>query len=351
MPALDALPPAFTAIRCPCLNELAELDRVPPFSPFNTEAYANACVSIGDQAFMLGVRGDAGLLAGCIALLRRGRISRCVTIPSLPRLDAPDVFFDGLLGFCRGHRVLDLDIGTFGSENGVIIPALGQERQRRRRWEFVLDLSVADGMTGLSTNHRRSMARAAKMGMMWHRSREEQDAVSHLSAVAASLERRRARGERVVAPGSIHEVLALTRAGAGEVFQSVLDDRVLSSILVLTSRAVAYYHSAGTSAEGTRTGSSAFLIGAAARELRADGIAEFNLGGAEPENAGLFRFKSSFGGTVRSLETASFSLPFGLLLKLQASARRAVHEPGALVAKLVGPSRIPPSTGPAGLHQ
>jgi lipid II:glycine glycyltransferase (peptidoglycan interpeptide bridge formation enzyme) len=163
--------------------------------------------------------------------------------------------------------------------------------------------------------------------------------------MTTSLERRQARGENVVAAGNAQEILALVGAGAGEIFQAVLGDQVLSSILVLASTRVAYYHSAGTTPEGMRAGASAFLIGAVAMELKSAGVAEFNLGGAEPENEGLYRFKSGFGCFVRELEQATFTVTDTALLKLQASLRSAVRDSRVLTSKLFG-SRVSPSSTP-----
>ena len=78
-------------------------------------------------------------------------------------------------------------------------------------------------------------------------------------------------------------------------------------MLLLFSPRVAYYHSAGTTSEGMHLGASPYLITEVAARLRVRGL-EFNLGGAEPENAGLYRFKSELG------------LPFGRLRRPVSSA-------------------------------
>jgi hypothetical protein len=332
----------FAAIPCPCPAQLTDLERLPPFSPFNTAAYADARERMGERAFVLGVWDEPR--AVCLALETRGRMSRRIFIPSLPRMNSPAVFFEGLLEFCRSHRILDLDIDTFGSDF-ALIPTLGHEQNRSQRWEFVLDLSTSDPLAGRSTNHRRSANRASALGVSLRRSREERDVRIHLAAMTTSLERRKARGETAVAGGNAQEIIALVAAGAGEIFQAALGDKVLSSVLVLRSARVAYYHSAGTTPEGMNAGASAFLIGAAAMALKSAGIAEFNLGGAEPENAGLYRFKSGFGCYVRELERATFTLTDTAVLKLQAALRSAVQSSGGLTSKLFG-SRISPSSAP-----
>jgi lipid II:glycine glycyltransferase (peptidoglycan interpeptide bridge formation enzyme) len=100
--------------------------------------------------------------------------------------------------------------------------------------------------------------------------------------------------------------LALLASRAGEIFQAVDGDRVLSSILVLRSSTGAYYQSAGTSPEGMKVGASPFLISQVAGILRQEGVQIFNLGGAGEDNPGLQRFKAGFNVRQISLQAATF---------------------------------------------
>lgn len=94
------------------------------------------------------------------------------------------------------------------------------------------------------------------------------------------------------------------RSGAGCIYQARLAGEVVSSILVLRSAAGAYYHSAGTSPDGMRLGASVFLISELADALRADGCTVFNLGGTDPDQEGLRRFKAGFGAITVPLESS-----------------------------------------------
>jgi lipid II:glycine glycyltransferase (peptidoglycan interpeptide bridge formation enzyme) len=125
----------------------------------------------------------------------------------------------------------------------------------------------------------------------------------HVQASNASVTRRRMRGEHLEVSEDSRSIVALLQSGAARLYQALQGDALMSSILLLESSRVAYYHSAGTNPEGTQLGASAFLIAETAADLRKRGYAEFNLGGAEPENPGLHRFKSGFGAQARSLET------------------------------------------------
>jgi hypothetical protein len=293
----------FAAVPFPNADLMAAVEQLPPYSPFNTAAYAAAQSALGEQPYILTL--DEGG-AGCLAFLRRGRFATSLTVPSLPRLADPDPFFDGLRAFCRERSVWDVVLTTFGSDWRGAIPAVGTERSRRRRWEFLVPLSP--GGLDLSSGHRRNAAKAERAGVELRRTREASAAADHSSAFRASMERRSARGEHVDMAGSVREAAALLESGAAEVFQAIHGGAVVSSLLVLRSARVAYYHSAGTTPDGMAAGASPFVVAGAARVLARDGMLEFNLGGAEPSNPGLYRFKEGFGATIRELEAATFSL-------------------------------------------
>jgi lipid II:glycine glycyltransferase (peptidoglycan interpeptide bridge formation enzyme) len=120
--------------------------------------------------------------------------------------------------------------------------------------------------------------------------------------------RRQSRGEAVSARITAHSFVAYTRHGAGELFQAMHDGKVLSSILVLLAERGGYYQSAGTSPAGMACGASHFLVYEIAQSLQNRAIELFNLGGTEPQNAGLARFKAGFGTTTVALEAATFFL-------------------------------------------
>jgi lipid II:glycine glycyltransferase (peptidoglycan interpeptide bridge formation enzyme) len=124
------------------------------------------------------------------------------------------------------------------------------------------------------------------------------------------------------------EVPSIGLNGAGDLFQVVRDDAVLSSMLVIMSRAGAYYHSAGTSQEGMEIGASHFLVHSVARTLQEGGVKIFNLGGAEIENPGLRAFKSRF-GTMPVETEAVRAVLCGALHRRFVEACRAVRKIGS----------------------
>src|SRR5205085_1874508 len=100
-----------------------------------------------------------------------------------------------------------------------------------------------------------------------------------------------------------------------EMYQVLDGPRVLASALILRSQTTAYYHSAGSSAEGMSIGAAKFLIFRACAELRKEGVSELNLGGARSQEHGMRAFKENFGARRTNLSEASLG---------DASLRRSV---------------------------
>ena len=310
---------------------LAAVADVAPGNPFFTAAYVQARRACGDHPVVLGVWSGAAVVAACPAYLHRR--SRALDIVSLPTLsDGVEEFWPGVLRFCRTQRVRFLSIDSFGS-SAASIPPLAHEVSRRARREFVLALGT-DPLAGLSSNHRRNVARARARGVTVRRGHTAEARTTHGRLVAASLDRRTARGETVNAGGGVDMSQALMQTGAGELVQAVRGDEVLSSILVLRARCAAYYHSAGTSPDGMAVGASHFLVASLAAALRDEGLQSFNLGGAGDEG-GLRRFKEGFGARVVPLEAAQFSTEWTLTRKARTALRLARDNPGGLARSLV----------------
>ncbi len=286
----------------PLIDRVAATD---PANPFHTSEYARACESLGDQPSFIGLcRGDE-VESGCIGFLSGSFLRRALLIPSLPGVSSPDVFWPGLLDLCRGLKVWRLQIDSYGSPAGDI-PQLPGEVTRRQRQEYVLDLQHENPLSGASSQHRRNISRAVKAGLSIRRSREASACAQHLELMNASLERRAQRGEEVETDLQGARPGALLASNAGELFQAVDGDRVLSSMLVLRAKQGAYYESAGTSPDGMKMGASPFLVSSVAHVLKQEGCRVFNLGGATPDNPGLLRFKAGFGTREVALEAATF---------------------------------------------
>ena len=276
-----------------------------PNNPFHTSEYLRAIESLGQRAHFVGLCRADEVVSGCIAFVSGTFLRRSLNIPSLPGISSPEIFWRGLLGLCRDLRVWRLQIDTYASPPGSI-PQLPGELARRTRCEYVLDLDRDHILEGASSQHRRNISRAAKAGLSIHRAGDAAACARHMELIDASLERRANRGEEVKTGSEDARPKALLNSRAGELFQAVQGDRVLSSILVLRSSRGAYYESAGTLPEGMKMGASPFLISEVAAILKHEGVRVFNLGGATAENPGLVRFKAGFGTREVPLEAASF---------------------------------------------
>lgn len=272
-----------------------------PTNPFYTAAYVEAQQRLGLEPWILMVREDDQILSACTAFSRSGRLNRLLDVPSLPALQAPDVFWPGLLGFCRRAGVTHLQIGSFASRHASI-PFLPGETKRRQRTEFLLDLHQSDPWSSISQNHVRNIRKARKAGIELRRSHDPKACQGHIQLMRSSLHRRTERGESVSGEPDLANCLALIETKAGEIFQAVCGETLLSSILVLRAEKGAYYQSAGSSAEGMASGASHFLIRETAQVLADEGVEVFVLGGAsEP---GLARYKAGFGAQAVELESA-----------------------------------------------
>jgi hypothetical protein len=312
----------FRAERAPSPEQLAALAAYAPDNPFEAPGYAAARSAVGAETWLLWLDAQDHLVVGCTAFITSGRLRRQLEIPSMPDLPpvGADQFWGGLRGLCRKLRVSDLAINSFGSVFAAgtattPIPVLGDEIWRKRRREHVLDLTAADLWQGLSSNHRRNVARARKAGVVVRSAAGADGVAAHVQAMAQSTSRRQARGEDVSGAVDVAAYAALVECEAAVLFQAALGserEAVVSSVLVLMASKGAYYHSAGTLPEGMAAGASHFLISEVAERLRERGCRRFNLGGANLEEEGLARFKAGFGAAPIELEAAQFNVATGL---------------------------------------
>jgi Acetyltransferase (GNAT) domain len=302
--------------------ELASaLMRLSPLNPFSTSGYAEALRAGGSQVWMLGSRAARTLVSACYGVLSSGRLDRMLVIASAPEGD--DIFWRGLLQFCGTQRVTRLQVDSFASRASRI-PQLPGERQRQARREYVLDLSDPGWERRIARKHRQNIQTAVAAGLTVCRRSDREACRKHVSLMAASMERRRSRGESVPddLKGELPWCSLLIEKGAGELFQALAGGEVLSSAMIMRASGGAYNQSHGTSGEGMKCGASHFLMHAIARQLREESVREFNLGGAE-NNPGLELFKSRFGGRAVAVESAVFYLGSVLRGTVTAAARGA----------------------------
>jgi hypothetical protein len=316
----------FAAIRQPGLEDVRQVSALAPQNPFYSSGYMAARRALGAEPWLLGVcsnENEGAWVAGCLAFLMSGRVNRSLEVPSWPRVEDAGPFWDSLVSFCRKRSVSRLELNSFASEpaafprwHGAQMPGNARGSgviAHRRRCEYVLELHAMDLLGRYSSNHARNIKRARKAGMTLRRRTDIEACRRHAELMCASLVRRQERGETVRASALVEEeqlrpIVALVSHGAGELFQATDGNRVLSSILVLRAELGAYYHSAGTSPEGMSCGASHFLVHQIAERLRAEGLEQFNLGGADTTSGGLERFKTGFGATPIELEAAELVL-------------------------------------------
>lgn len=279
-----------------------------PYSPFLTPAFADAQRRGGREIALLSLRRDTEMVSCCLAATKRGRLHTMVEIFSLPEGGDRPEFAEGLLHLCRSVTADLLAVDSLGSRvRGV--PPLGGRISHRTRREHIWSLAGKDLWSDLSANHRRNVTRARKAGVVVAVAEGEANLERHLALTDASLARRERRGEHVqTGDPQLASWRVLLETGAASLYQARLGDEVLSSILLLKAREGAYYHSAGTSPEGMRLGASQMLIFEVATRLSVEGLSVFNLGGAEPANEGLHRFKVGFGTSSQELEAATYQV-------------------------------------------
>jgi len=322
----------------PSSEVCATVAALSPENPFHTPAYIEARRLTGFRPWILSLRQHGEWVAACPAFSRSGHLNRSLEIPSWPSLPDGDTFVERLVEFCHRARISCLEINSFASRRVTMPTRLPGETGRRIRFEYLLDVRPLDWWRQLSTNHLRSIKRARKAGLQIQRVADSQGSGKHACLVESSMERRRHRGESVSDHALTQSLLAFTQSGAGELFQAVLRDNVVSSALILLADRGAYLHSAGTSSEGMACGASHYLVHEIANIMRARSMEVLNLGGADRASPGLERFKASFGATTVSLEAAELYLGSNVRRKLGAAVRLlrgdSLGIPGSLLGRL-----------------
>ena len=310
----------FHAERDPTQELCRQVAALAPSNPFYTSSYIENRRMFDSWPWMLLVRDNGHLISGCTAFMKSGYFNRSLEIPSVPAHAESDGFWEGLFQFCHGAKVSHLTVNSFASTSARI-PLLRGEIARTTRSEYVLELQKPGLWDALSSNHARNIKRARKAGLGVRRAVDDQTCHEHAHLVCASMGRRKSQGESVPEDIQAQSFVAMAQSGAGELFQAVLDGKVLSSVLVLMAEKGGYYQSAGTSREGMASGASHFVVYEIVNTLRAQGIQLFNLGGSDRHNPGLERFKSGFGATSVELEAAEFFLGSAVRKMLGSAAR------------------------------
>src|SRR2546428_10715956 len=150
------MPVEFDAEPDPSAELCAQVSALAPTNPFYTAAYVKAQQSLGYHPWILYLQEQGRMRSACIAFMKAGRLNRVLEITSLPALAEPEVFWKGLLDFCRRRGITRLSVESFGSSSAAI-PALPGEHARSERCEYVLDLTASEPFQNLSSNHKRNI--------------------------------------------------------------------------------------------------------------------------------------------------------------------------------------------------
>ena len=318
----------------PTAAELTAVSNVTPLTPFNTGSYAAARRIIGYKPCTLVLEADSEVTEGCLGFFKKGILSSSLELMTSPKLSEPDIFWIGVLDFCRKERVCDLFIESFASETADI-PWLPGEVSRRVRYEFILDLTSPELFQNISQDHKRDISCAQKSGLIVKKARELSAAKLHLGLVRASMAQQAVRSEGAGALNEKRFFEALLTSGSGEIFQVYHKDKVVSSIMLVKSKYYAYYQSGGTSEDGIQYGASVFCICEVATILKSEGIQLFNLGEADVNEEDLHRFKTGFGARPVKLEAVSISVGSPIKRKIRKVAKLTIRDPIGLIKLII----------------
>jgi len=322
---------AFSVIRDPAGEEVACLEEIDPDNPFLTASYVEARRIMGARVVLFAEREDGVITGGTLGYLQGRALLPWLEITTSPvgLADEPS-FWDGVRLFCRRARVVSVEAGSFGSRKAVL-PEWSTPVERRSRTEWRLNLARAESPS-LSSNHRRSINKARRAGVVVIRSSTPEAARIHAKLMAASMIRRAERGESVPTVSAREEAMtwAFLSTGAGRLYQAVHQDEVVSSLLVLMASSGAYYQSAGTTPHGMEIGASTLLVSEIISQLREADLKTFNLSGAGTESPGLRRFKSSFGAEQVDLQAAVYQTAPSVVRKALTALRLLAHDRGRL---------------------
>jgi hypothetical protein len=282
----------FVAENAPSAELCSELELLDPTIPYNTAAYCRAMEQCHREVWLFGAKGEKGLRYGCVGEVESGRLRRQLNIQSTPS-EASEVFWAGLLSFCRDRGVTLLRLGTVGTS--PVIPEFARVVERKVRMEYWVDLLADDLRMNLRPEQRRICNRASERGFTIESPSPAEGLQAHQRLTDASLGRRRARGEDIPIFDDSPVPRALLECGVSRIYECRLGDRVLGSVIFSVARGGAHGYSAGFSNEAMKLGVGAYLNLMTFQIMKAEGRKVFNLGDA-PDNSGLATFKRGLGG-------------------------------------------------------
>ncbi|MGH6740616.1 MAG: hypothetical protein ACREDY_16595, partial [Bradyrhizobium sp.] len=185
----------FEVLRDPTLEACAAVAATAPTNPFYTSAFVSYRQALGEEAYILRLRENEEMVAGCTAFCKSGRLRRSLEVTSLPRLPrADDFFWSGLRRLCKEKRVTELLVCSYASP-AAAIPAFEGECSRRPRVEYVLGLIGPNLWKGVRKGHMSNIKKGRKAGLTVRMATDRDACDTHARLIEASMNRRLNRGE------------------------------------------------------------------------------------------------------------------------------------------------------------
>jgi hypothetical protein len=314
----------FIAEAAPSDALCAALEALESTIPYYTRQYRDAMQAFGKRVWLLGTEVNGQLARGCLAEFRGGRLSRELHVQSTPT-EADTTFWEGLSQFCKAERVTHLSLGTVGTHPAI--PLLGRTLELKERFEYWIDLQVPELKSLLRGEQRRIFNRAVDAGMTLRQVTADEGLATHRQLTSASLGRRRARGEEIPHFADSGVPRAMLETGAARMYEAVLGERILGSVILTIASTGAHGYSAGYAPEGFKAGVGVYINLSTFYILKNEGKVLFNLGDAPPDS-GLALFKKGLGGVVHESRSARFHVGTAFnrgLLKLRSGVEGAVN--------------------------
>lgn len=265
---------------------------------------------------MFRLESEGVMVAMALGLFKSRFLRSHLVFPSLPRFmqDAPAIeksFWQGLDNFSRKHGVVRFSLNSFEAPKPQL-PMLSGLVKTKERSEFYIDLTrnPDELLKSFSSSHRRNIKKAQKHDLVLSVRKDENSLKEHLVAFAHTSSRRQSRGETL--PGVNEELLSkLLLTERAFMMQLHRDQRIISSMYIITTPKSAFYYSGGTTPEGTKIGAFQYLIWSAILELRKMGLTSLTLGGTDADTPeGLRRFKLGFDSKEVALTNSEYLLGF-----------------------------------------
>ncbi|MDH3468435.1 MAG: GNAT family N-acetyltransferase [Gammaproteobacteria bacterium] len=301
----------FVAEKDPSDSICSDIEDLAPQIPYYTKEYRDALQMCRKIAWVLGLETDGRLVFGCLGEMTVGKLRKQLHIQSTPS-DASEEFWSALGEFCRQERVTTLSLGTIGTCPDI--PIIGRVFSHKVRCEYWVDLQAPDIEMALRPQQRRVLRKARARGLELRVPPISSGLATHNLLSEQSLGRRRERGESIPVFDDSYIPQALIETGAARIYECVLEEEVLGSVIITVAKKGVHGYSAGYSRRGMKLGAAVFLSVATFQSMRSEGKSVFNLGDA-PRDSGLAVFKRGLGSEEheslsKSFDTASPAVRF-----------------------------------------